>query len=98
MSNYIFFYNFFHYCKLYCLKLVYCKNYFSLAKVFVLRLFKVVANQTECSRLEQRSVIKFLVAEKCNPCETYRKMYDVFRETYFIEKKMFTNWLKIGLS
>ena len=41
------------------MKLVYSKNYFNLAKIFVLRLFKMVANQTECSSLEQRSVIKF---------------------------------------
>ena len=34
-------------------------NCFNLAKIFVLRLFKMVANQTDCSTLEQRSVIKF---------------------------------------
>ena len=28
----------------------------------------MVANQTECSRFEQRSVMKFLVAEKCKTC------------------------------
>ena len=29
----------------------------------------MVANQTKCSKLEQRSVIKLLMAENCKPCE-----------------------------
>ena len=47
----------------------------------------MVANQTESSRLEQRSVIIFLVAEKCKLCDTYRRMCDVHREVYFSLKK-----------
>ena len=31
----------------------------------------MAANQTESSRVEQRSVIKFLVAEKCKSCEIH---------------------------
>ena len=54
-----------------CLELLYSKNYFNIVKIFVLKLFKKVENQTEYSRLEQRSVIKFLLAEKCKPCEIY---------------------------
>ena len=46
------------------LELVYSKNYFGLTKIFVLRLFKMARNQTEYSRHEQRSIIKFLVAKK----------------------------------
>ena len=46
-------------------------------------------NQTESSRLEQKSVIKFLVAEKCKPCEIYRRMCT---EKHVLAKKMF----KIG--
>ena len=38
----------------------------------------MTANQTECSRFEQRSVIKFLVAEKCKPCEIYRRICNVY--------------------
>ena len=37
-------------------------------------------NKTECSWLEQRSVMKFLLAEKYKPCEIYRRMYDVYGE------------------
>ena len=48
----------------------------------------MVANQTECTRLEQSSLIKFLVAEKFKPCEIYRRMCDVYRETCFSHKKM----------
>ena len=49
------------------------KNYSNLTKIFVLRLFKMVTNQTECSGLEQKSVSKFLVAERC----TYVKFTEV---------------------
>ena len=51
------------------------------------------------SRLEQRSVIKFLVAEKCKPCEIYR-MCDMYREIFkkiFLYHKMFTNGWNVGL-
>ena len=58
------------------------KNYFNITKIFLLRLFKNMSNQTECSRLEQRSVIKFLVAEKCKPCEIYRRIYDVYTKKH----------------
>ena len=40
--------------------------YLNLAKIFLLRLFKMVANQTEWFRLDVGSVIKFSVAEKWN--------------------------------
>ena len=53
-------------------------------------------NQTKSSRFEQRSVKKFLVAEKCNPCEIYRRMCDVYREACF-SQKMFTNGLNMSL-
>ena len=59
------------------LELLNSKNYFNLANIFVLRLFKMAAYQTKWFRLEQRSVIKFLVTEKCKPCESYRRMCDV---------------------
>ena len=48
------------------------------------------------SRLEQKSVIKFLVAEKCKPCEIYKRICDKYREECF-SKKMLTNKLKIDL-
>ena len=41
------------------------KNYFNLAKIFVLRLFKMKVTQTKSSMQEQSSLSKFLVAEKC---------------------------------
>ena len=50
----------------------------------------MVKNQTDSSRLEQRSVIKVLVAEKCKPCDIHRKICDVYGEVCFIEK-LFTN-------
>ena len=43
----------------------------------------MVANQIECSRLEQRSVLEFLVAEKGKPCDIYRRMNDVYAEAHF---------------
>ena len=50
----------------------------------------MVANQTECFRLEQKPAIKFLVAEKCKPYEIYRRMFNEYREASF-SLKMFTN-------
>ena len=50
----------------------------------------MVANQTVYSSFEQRSIIKFSVAEKSKPCEIYRRMCDVYREECF-SQKMFTN-------
>ena len=45
-------------------------------------------DKSECSRLEQRSVIKFLVADKCKPCEIYRRMCDVYWEACFSQKSL----------
>ena len=44
------------------------KNPYNLAKIF-----KMAANQTECFRLEQRSVMKVLLAKKCKPYEIYTR-------------------------
>ena len=40
----------------------------------------MVANQTEFSAIEQRSVIKVLVAVMSKPSEIYKKMCDVYGE------------------
>ena len=40
----------------------------------------MAANQIECSRLEESSVIEFLVDEKRKPCGIYRK---ICTEKYF---------------
>ena len=47
----------------------------------------MAANQSDCSSLEQRSVTKFLVAEKCKPYKIYRRMCDVYEEVCFSKKK-----------
>ena len=46
----------------------------------------MTAYQSECSTLEQRSVIKLLMVEKCKPCEIYRRMCDAFGEICFSQK------------
>ena len=89
---------------MYCFKLVYSKNYFNLAKIFVLRLFKMVANQAECSRLEQRSVIKFFLwlrsanyvkfTEEYVMCMFYQKM---FMNGLLFKKVKIVFKLKMGL-
>ena len=66
------------------------KNYFNHTKIFVLRLFKMATNKNEYSRLEQRSVIKFLMADKCKPCEIYWRICNVYEEACF-NKKIFIN-------
>ena len=49
-------------------------------------LFKIVANQIECSKHEQRSVIKFLVTNKCKSCKT-AKEYMMCMEKHVLVKK-----------
>ena len=46
----------------------------------------MAANQ--CSWLEQRSVIKFLVTDKCKLYEINRKMYGVYADACFCKKKI----------
>ena len=50
----------------------------------------MVASQIKCSRFEQRSVIKFLMAEKCQPHEIYSEMWYLYEGVCF-SKKIFTN-------
>ena len=66
------------------------KIYFNLTKIVLLRLFKIAANQRECSRLEQRSVMKSLLAKKSKPCGIYRRM-----ENCVLDKKFHTNGLNL---
>ena len=61
------------------------KNYSNLPKISIFRLLKMAANQIQCSRLEQKSIIKFLVAEKCQP-EICWRMCDVYGEACFSKK------------
>ena len=78
--------------------LVIKKNYSNFSKIFVLRQSKMAANQTKCSWLKRRSVIKCLVAENCKPCEIYRRISYVYREASFNNKKqMLKNGLNMGL-
>ena len=51
------------------------------AKLFF-RIFSINVNgcKSECYRLEQMSVMKFLVAAKCKQYEIYRRMCDLYRE------------------
>ena len=80
-----FFKIFFHTCKLCivwdCLQQ---KIILNLTKVFVFRLFNMVAYQTECFRLEQRSVIKLLNVEKCKP---YAEESEMQTEKHVLVKK-----------
>ena len=48
----------------------------------------MAANHTQCSTFEQRSVIRFMLAEKCKSCEIYRRMSDVYGETLFSQRNI----------
>ena len=50
----------------------------------------MAANQTECSRLEQRSVIKFLMAAKCNLCNFIQELV-LCTEKHALVKKTVLN-------
>ena len=49
----------------------------------VSRLFKMASTKTESSRLEQRSVVKFSMVEKCKPCQIFRRMCYAYGEACF---------------
>ena len=76
------------------MELLYDKNPFYLAKMF----FEAIQNGSkhEYSRLEQRSIIKFFLEEKCKPCEMYRRMCDVYGKACF-NSRILTNELNMGL-
>ena len=58
---------------------------------------KMAENQTESFRLEQRSVIRFLMAEKYKPCEIYRKMCNMYGEDFLLKKSIYW-WAKHGFA
>ena len=75
-----------HKCKiLHCLELVYSKNYFNLPEIFLLRLFKMVTNQ----KIEQKSIMKVLLAEKCKPCEIYCGLCDMHGKECFNHRNLY---------
>ena len=47
----------------------------------------------KCHWFEQRSVINYLVSEKCKPWVTYRRMHDVYREACSSKKTIY-KWAK----
>ena len=47
------------------------------------------SGKSEFFRLQQSSVINFLVAKKCKPCEICRKTCDVYREACFSPKNAY---------
>ena len=51
--------------------------------------------QPECSQIEQRTIIEFLVAEKYKPI--FKRMCNVYKEACF-NQKTFINRLNMGLS
>ena len=61
------------------------KKKFNLEEIF-LRLHKMASTQTEYARLEQGSIIKHLVAEKCKPCEICPIKCNMYGEACFRKK------------
>ena len=53
-----------------------------------------MANQEACSRIEQQSVIKFLVAEGCKLVEIHRRMSTMYDATCFSQKNVY-KWAKL---
>ena len=53
----------------------------------------MAVNHTDGFRLEKRSVRKSLLAEKCKPCEIYRRMWDVNGEACLSQKDIY-KWAK----
>ena len=53
-----------------------------------------MSNKEACSRIEQRSVIKFLVAEGCKAVEIHRRMSTLYGATCFSRKNIY-KWAKL---
>ena len=64
---------------------------------FVKKMLTTGLNMGLPLQIEQRSVIKYLLAEKCKPCEIYRRMYDVYGEECFSQENA-DKWVKHGFT
>ena len=53
-----------------------------------------MSDKRACSRIEQRSVIKFLVAEGCKAVEIYRRMSTGYGASCFSRKNIY-KWAKL---
>ena len=53
-----------------------------------------MADKKACSRTEQRSVIKFFVAEGCKAVEIHRRMSTAYGATCFSRKNVY-KWAKL---
>ena len=49
----------------------------------------MVENQTECSKHEHRSVIKFLPDEDCKSYEIYKRICDLYRDVCFNQNNVY---------
>ena len=74
---------------LYCLQLIFSKCYFNLLKVFVWQLFKMPINQTVFQTWIE-------VCHQISACWEVQSMWNLLKNV--LVQKMFTNWLKMGLS
>ena len=72
------------------------KNYFNSTKIFVLRLFKMVTNQTECSRLQQCSVMHFFVVTNYKSQMKFTDECVICTQEHILFKKV-TNRLNMSL-
>ena len=71
------------------------KIYFIFVKQFVLRPFKMIANQT-VTQFWTEFCHQIFGGWECKPCKIYRRMCSVYREACF-SLKMFTQQLNMGL-
>ena len=60
--------------------------------------FEAIQNgsKSECSRLKQRSEIKFLVAEKCKPYKILEECVRCMEKKHVLIKKNVYKWVKHG--
>ena len=58
----------------------------------------MAANHKVCSRLERRSVIKFLAADKCKPREIHQTICDVYKKAYFSQKNIYEQKMDLPVS
>ena len=75
--------------------MVYCKNYFEIAKIFLLRLFKIAENQS-APGLNRDLSRNFLWLRSANHVK-FTDEWMIYKEKLVLIKNMFTNGLNMSL-
>ena len=87
---------FYHLCKLHYWELVYGKNYLNLTKIFLLRLFKMVTNQSAPGL--DKGLLSNIWWLRCANHVKFTECVMFIKKHFLVKKKKFTNGLNLCVS